>query len=966
MENRPEALKQIRITESSNRISGIAPTLATRFETNSPVIAGGKLSSDPHSDSKLKAFYGYYIIQSGRIQQVNARLAESLGYSVEEMLDKNPLDFIDKRDHLTVFALENRLRREESSINHELRATHADGSVVDLQVLLGPCLFDGKPAIHGNALDIGRLKQAEGSMKKVAEEYRIIFESTGTAMMIIEDDTTISMINAEMTRLSGFTKEEVEGVRSWTEFVHSDDLKQLLDNRCTQTLEPGEGPRSFEFRFVNKDGNARDVYMTVTIIPDTDRAVASVLDITDRKQAERALLYRAQFENLVTSISTNFINQPIDLVDSGMDMALQTIGEFVGVDRGTIFCLSEDKRTLAVTHEWCAPAVVPLKETHKELPIENFPWWIEKLNQQQLILFPDQDITSEATTEKHLLLPSIESLIAVPMVIEKELVGFVALSSKQVDRGWEEEHLTLLKIIGEVFVNAIDRKRSEELLRLDESRLEALVALNQMTSGSLQQITDFALEEGVRLTGSHAGYLAFVNDEETVMTIHSWSKGALRLCEMIDKPRVFSIQTSGLFGQAVRQRKPIIINDYHALSPLKKGLPENHLPLNRYLSIPVFDGTRIVAIAGVGNKDKVYDKSDVRQLSLLMNGMWRIVQRKRAEDQLRYLSLHDPLTKMFNRTYFEEEMNRLKSGRFDPVGLIVCDVDGLKLVNDTMGHESGDALLLAAAQVIRNCFRDSDVVARVGGDEFAVIMSRTSPPAINDAYHRIRDSVEEYNSMSPRLPLSISVGYSCRLDLSMSMDDLFREADNNMYREKLSRRQTTRNAIVDTLMKAMETRDFVNEGHAERMQDLIAAFALAIGLSDPAIMELRMLAQFHDIGKVGVPDRILFKQGPLTPEEYDEVKRHSEIGHRIALSSPDLIQLADWILMHHEWANGQGYPLGLRGEEIPLECRLLSIVDAYDAMTSLRPYRKPLKWNSALEEIKKRAGIQFDQELAHK
>ncbi|MGE5403852.1 MAG: GAF domain-containing protein, partial [Candidatus Saccharibacteria bacterium] len=748
MENRPEALKQIRITDSSSRISGIAPTLATRFETNSPVIAGGKLSSDPHSDIKLKAFYGYYIIQSGQIQQVNARLAESLGYTVEDMMGKNPLEFIDKRDHLTVFALENRLRREETSINHELRAIHADGSVVDLQVLVAPCLFDGKPAIHGNALDISRLKQAEGGMKKVAEEYKTIFESTGTAMMIFENDTTISMINAEMTRLSGFAKEEVEGIRSWTEFVHPDDVKHMLDNRCTETLEPDDGPRSYECRFVNKNGNIRDVYMTITIIPDTDRAVASVLDITERKQAERALLHRAQFENLVTSISTNFINQPIDLVDSGMDTALQTIGEFVGVDRGTIFSLSEDKRTLAVTHEWCAPGVIPIKETHNELPIENFPWWVEKLNQQQLIQFPGPEVTSEADTEKHLLLPSIESLIAVPMIIEKELIGFVALSSKQV-RDWEEEHMTLLKIISEIFVNAIDRKRSEELLRLDESRLEALVALNQMTGGSLQQITDFALEEGVRLTGSHIGYLAFVNDEETVMTIHSWSKGALKLCEMNDKPRVFSIQTSGLFGQAVRQRKPIIINDYHALSPLKKGLPESHLPLHRYMSIPVFDGTHIVAVAGVGNKDKVYDKSDVRQISLLMNGMWRIVQRKRYEDQLRYLSLHDPLTKMFNRTYFEEEMNRLKSGRFDPVGLVVCDVDGLKLVNDTMGHEAGDTLLLAAAQVIRNCFRDSDVVARVGGDEFAVIMSRTSPTAINDAYHRIREAVEEYNSMSP-------------------------------------------------------------------------------------------------------------------------------------------------------------------------------------------------------------------------
>jgi len=126
---------------------------------------------------------------------------------------------------------------------------------------------------------------------------------------------------------------------------------------------------------------------------------------------------------------------------------------------------------------------------------------------------------------------------------------------------------------------------------------------------------------------------------------------------------------------------------------------------------------------------------------------------------------------------------------------------------------------------------------------------------------------------------------------------------------------------------------------------------------------MRLLAQFHDIGKVGIPDRILFKPGPLTPQEIEEMRKHCEIGHRIALSAPDLVPIADWILKHHEWWNGQGYPLGLKGEEIPLECRILSIVDAYDAMTNNRPYRKALPHQVAMEELIKCSGTQFEPHL---
>ena len=178
-------------------------------------------------------------------------------------------------------------------------------------------------------------------------------------------------------------------------------------------------------------------------------------------------------------------------------------------------------------------------------------------------------------------------------------------------------------------------EQAQEALRLDEQRLEALVKLNQMTGAPVSEITQFAMEEAVRLTQSRIGYVAFVNEDESVLTMHAWSSEAMADCRVPGMPRVYPLATTGLWGEAVRQRRPIITNDYAAESPWKRGLPEGHVGLQRHLNVPVFSGDRIVIVAGVGNKATDYDASDVRQLTLLMSGVWAIVERTQAEMALR-------------------------------------------------------------------------------------------------------------------------------------------------------------------------------------------------------------------------------------------------------------------------------------------------------------------------------------------
>ncbi len=179
-----------------------------------------------------------------------------------------------------------------------------------------------------------------------------------------------------------------------------------------------------------------------------------------------------------------------------------------------------------------------------------------------------------------------------------------------------------------------ERKQAVEALLLEQSRLEALLQFGQMAAAPMQDITDYALEAAVRLTESEIGYLAFMDENETILTMYSWSKTAMEQCAVIDKPIVYPVETTGLWGEAVRQRKPIITNDYSAPHPLKKGYPEGHVKVVRHMNIPVLDDGRIVAVAGVGNKHRHYDESDVRQLTLLMQGMWRLIRRKQVEQAL--------------------------------------------------------------------------------------------------------------------------------------------------------------------------------------------------------------------------------------------------------------------------------------------------------------------------------------------
>jgi diguanylate cyclase (GGDEF)-like protein len=334
--------------------------------------------------------------------------------------------------------------------------------------------------------------------------------------------------------------------------------------------------------------------------------------------------------------------------------------------------------------------------------------------------------------------------------------------------------------------------------------------------------------------------------------------------------------------------------------------------------------------------------------------------RQRAEEELRYISYHDPLTGLHNRAYFEEEIRRLEGSRMYPITIVSTDVNGLKVINDSMGHRRGDEFLSDYARVLRSAFRTSDVVARLGGDEFAVVLPNTDEASAANLIRRLKERIEAHNTQGETLPISHALGTATFLTAGEPLEQLYKLADRAMYIDKTKLAADNGQVIVRAMIAALATKDFGAEGHVARVKVIAATLGETLGLSLHDLSDLELLAEIHDLGKIGVPDSVLFKPGPLDAEELELVKQHSAIGYRIAKVSTELAHIAELILYHQEWWNGEGYPTGINGPDIPITCRVFAVADAYDVMTSPRPQRPAMPHDSALREIQSLSGIQFD------
>ena len=336
-------------------------------------------------------------------------------------------------------------------------------------------------------------------------------------------------------------------------------------------------------------------------------------------------------------------------------------------------------------------------------------------------------------------------------------------------------------------------------------------------------------------------------------------------------------------------------------------------------------------------------------------------EKKEKQDKILHLSYHDQLTGVYNRHFFEAELQRLDIQRNLPLSLLVLDLNGLKLINDAFGHQVGDQAVQRVALVMQQACRNDELIARIGVDEFVIILPNTRKDDAEKLAKRIQERISE--EPLEELRISASIGWATKETIDETIARIFKEAEDRMYRHKLMVSQKVHDDTINMILNTFYENHGHEQNHARRVSELSGAMGEALGFESEAVERLRKTGYMHDIGKGALPPQLLKKTTPLTPAERQEVERHPELGYQMLRSSQEYAAVAENVLAHHEHWDGSGYPRGIAGEKIPLEARITALAEVWDSMTTDRPYRKARSPEEALKEIKALAGIRFDPGL---
>ena len=370
----------------------------------------------------------------------------------------------------------------------------------------------------------------------------------------------------------------------------------------------------------------------------------------------------------------------------------------------------------------------------------------------------------------------------------------------------------------------------------------------------------------------------------------------------------------------------------------------------------------------LGNGENLYTEiiktpvlNDNNEVSGIIGLLLDITDRKKIEKKLKYLSYTDILTKVYNRTCFEEKAKKIFKEENLPMGIIMGDTNGLKIVNDTLGHEEGDELLKLTTKVLKDVCKGNELIFRIGGDEFAIIIQKAKENECETLIKNIIDSCNNYKH--DLIKISIALGYSVTYDLDKSIYDTLKEAEDMVYRKKLLEKNSFNSSVISSLQATLQEKSLETKAHTERVVENSIKIGERLSLPLSVMDELILVAKLHDIGKIGINESILLKSDNLTEEEFGIIKSHTEKGYRIIKAANHLESVAKGVLTHHERWDGNGYPLKLKEDKIPLIARIVSVADAYDVMTTNRVYKNALSKDEAIRELKKNSGKQFDPNI---
>ncbi len=611
--------------------------------------------------------------------------------------------------------------------------------------------------------------------------------------------------------------------------------------------------------------------------------------------------------------------------------------------------------------------------------------WLKRENtilpERNLSIFPEFHSIWRVEKED---IQSAQVEMFVPLINRSELVAVLAVSDKQNGKLYTVEDIDLLESIASRVAASMEKEYFHEQLREQDKELALINRLTTIITSnvSIQEIfegfTD-ALKEVIAL--DYASIVLIEEDWLRLLALASYVKSLRQPGQQIPLKGTttewVAKHKKSLYEADLAQHKRFPSAEQY----VKMGIHSIiHLPL-------IVRDEAIGSLILASSQPNAYSPKKIR---LLEQVAWQIatpIENSQLYSKAEQRSRIDELTGLFNRRHFEEQLKGeiARHSRYSDVfSLFLLDLDNFKAYNDIYGHPSGDKLLNQIGRIIGISIRGADQAFRYGGDEFIAILPHTT---MDDAYtvaERVREQIAA-EMEAKDVAVTCSIGLASYPSDGVIAGEIVTTADTALYYAKhtggnrvyLSSKILSEPAAevgtyasgsglsaVYALAAAVDAKDPYTYGHSRKVNTYAVVLAEAIGLSFDEVSRISIAALLHDVGKIGISDKILGKKGKLSPEDWETIKSHPRLGANIVGNVPNLVPCLGGILHHHEWWDGTGYPGGLKGKNIPIEARILAIADAFSAMTSSRPYRNAICDEKVIKEFKQGAGTQFDPELA--
>ena len=766
-------------------------------------------------------------------------------------------------------------------------------------------------------------------------------------------------VNEAWKKVLGYSKKELEG-KAILDFVHPDDRKDI--QRAIDEQREQKNVFGRIHRYLAKDGSQRYIEWSSKV--DNDLIYIAARDITEKKIVEEQLLKREKsFRSFVDTYQDIIIvGKRTGEIEYANPAALRKLGYSIEQFRQMYLRdLREDEKTT------CPTALKKIDGTF--LPVETMEWvgvWNGKdcivvvskdLSIQQAVLERFQQLFDNnpalmaiSNAEDNRLLDVNAAFLEKLGFTKAEVIGRTSIELNIFDDPHKKPHDTQILPRNQKIKNLELRVRRKDGQMIDGLFSGDLIR-NQTENIFLTVMMDITEQkEAQRQLAKQAGLILSLLDSIPELVFYKDIGGVYLGCNPT---------CAEFFGKA---KEDIVGKTDYELFDKKTAD-----------SIYQFDQEIFKKRASQHNEEWLTYADGRRRLFDTMKTPYRdasgniigiigisrdITENKKKEEEIKELSVRDELSGLYNRRYYEEQLAAFDNEENLPLTIIMGDVDGLKFINDSFGHALGDELLKKTAEAICKACRSDDIIARIGGDEFVVLLPHTDPLKAGQVIRRIEGLMEKEKVGVTHI--SASFGSATKTNASQNIQEIYKTAEDHMYRNKLKNKAEQRRKRIDEILSSQFAANPGDRKRCSAVAEISKAIASAMGLSADDAEKIHLAGMMHDIGKIAVNQEVWQKTGSLNFTEWGKIRKHAEIGCRILSSDTEYAQIAPYVMEHHERWDGTGYPNGLKGAEISVFARILAVADAYTAMTSERSYAKTMSVKEAADEMRRCAGTQFD------